>query len=76
MSKIFNFLFVSLMLVACATGVSSIESKSFVSEEQTIEQMSDEMLELTKDSDQERTPAIYVVIISEPETITVTPPKK
>ena len=44
--------------------------------EQLVEQNYDEMLELAREMDQERTPAIYIVVISEPEIITARPPKK
>ena len=35
----------------------------------------DEMLEMAKEMDQERTPAIYIVVISEPEVVIARPPK-
>ena len=76
MNKIFNFLFVSLMLFGCVASASSIKNKILMPEAQIVEQEYDEMLELAKEMDQERIPAIYVVIISEPEIITAKPPEK
>ena len=76
MNKIFNFLFVSLMLFGCVASASSIKDKILIPEAQIVEQDYDEMLELAKEMDQERIPAIYVVIISEPEIITAKPPEK
>ena len=76
MKKIFNFLFVSLMLIGCVASASSIKSETFVPLGQIVERTSDEMLELAREMDQERIPAIYVVIISEPEVITAKPPDK
>ncbi len=76
MNKIFNFLFVSLMLFGCVASASSIKNKILMPEAQIVEQDYDEMLELAKEMDQERIPAIYVVIISEPEIITAKPPEK
>tara|TARA_Y100000310_G_C20534874_1_gene740368 strand:- start:822 stop:1055 length:234 start_codon:yes stop_codon:yes gene_type:complete len=74
MKKIFNFLFVSLMLIGCVASASSIKSEASVPLGQIIERTSNEMLELARGVDQERVPAIYVVIISEPEIVTAKPP--
>tara|TARA_Y100000034_G_scaffold133547_1_gene199278 strand:+ start:135 stop:365 length:231 start_codon:yes stop_codon:yes gene_type:complete len=76
MRKIFNFLFISLMLVGCAASVSAIKNKTTIPETQIIEQNHNEMLELAREMDQERTPAIYVVVISEPEIVIAKPPEK
>ncbi len=64
------------MLLGCVASASSLKSESSVPIGQIIEKNSDEMLELAVEADQERIPAIYVVIISEPETITARPPEK
>jgi hypothetical protein len=76
MKKIFNFLFVSLMLIGCVTSASSIKNEASAPLGQIIERTNDEMLELAREVDQERIPAIYVVIISEPEVVTAKPPGK
>ena len=76
MKKIINFLVVSLMLIGCVASASSIKSEVFAPKGQIIEMTNDEMLTLAKDTDRERIPAIYVVIISEPEIITAKPPEK
>tara|TARA_Y100000310_G_scaffold46916_1_gene43546 strand:- start:1 stop:195 length:195 start_codon:yes stop_codon:yes gene_type:complete len=64
------------MLFGCVASASSIKNKILMPEAQIVEQDYDEMLELAKEMDQERIPAIYVVIISEPEIITAKPPEK
>jgi len=64
------------MLFGCVASASSIKDKILIPEAQIVEQDYDEMLELAKEMDQERIPAIYVVIISEPEVITAKPPEK
>ena len=64
------------MLFGCVASASSIKDKILIPEAQIVEQDYDEMLELAKEMDQERIPAIYVVIISEPEIITAKPPEK
>ena len=64
------------MLFGCVASASSIKNKILMPEAQIVEQEYDEMLELAKEMDQERIPAIYVVIISEPEIITAKPPEK
>ena len=64
------------MLFGCVASASSIKNKILMPEAQIVEQDYDEMLELAKEMDQERIPAIYVVIISEPEVITAKPPEK
>ena len=72
MSKIFNFLFISLILVGCVTTVSSVKNKTIPTME-IVEQDRDEMLELAKEMEEERTQAIYIVVISEPKTVTAKP---
>ena len=76
MKKIFYFLFISFMLVGCLASASSTKNNISIPVEQIIEQDRDEMLELAREMDQERIPAIYVVVISEPEIITARPPEK
>ena len=76
MRKIFYFLFISLMLVGCLASVSSTKKNMSTHIGQIIEQNRDEMLELAREMDQERTPAIYIVVISEPETIIAKPLEK
>jgi len=73
MKKILNFVFASIILIGCVAGASSVKKNDYVPKGQIIERATDEMLELAQDSDQERIPAIYVVIISEPETIVAKP---
>lgn len=75
MSKILYFLFFGL-LIGCATTVSPINNNFEAPKAEIIEQDYDEMLELAKEMDHQRSPAIYVVVISEPETITAKPSKK
>jgi|GEM_PF-6911766 len=76
MKTIFYFLFISLMLIGCAASVSVIKNKTTTPESQIIEQDHNEMLELAREMDQERTPAIYIVVISEPEIVIAKPPEK
>ena len=76
MNKILSFCFAVLVLVGCVTGASIIKDTSPAPKGEIIEQMTDEMLELAKEMDQERSPAIYVVVISEPVVITAKPPEK
>ena len=73
MSKILSFCFALLILVGCVTGTSIIGGKTIMPE---IAHMADEMLELASDIEQERTAAIYVVVISEPEIIIAKPPEE
>ena len=76
MKKIINFLVVSLMLIGCVASASSIKNEVFAPKGQIVEMAHDEMLELARDTDRERIPAIYVVVISEPEIIIAKPPEK
>ena len=76
MKKVFNFLFISLMLVGCIASASSSKNNMSMPAAQIIEQDRNEMLELAREMDQERIPAIYIVVISEPEIITAKPPEK
>jgi|1_EtaG_2_1085319.scaffolds.fasta_scaffold00243_4 hypothetical protein len=73
MSKILSFCFALLILVGCVAGTSIISGEAINPE---IEHMTDEMLELASDIEQERTAAIYVVVISEPEIIIAKPPEE
>jgi len=73
MSKVFNFLFISLMLIGCVASTSYIESKASLPPAKIIEQDRNEMLELAKEMEEERIQAIYIVVISEPEIITAKP---
>ena len=54
-------------------NASSVKEQDPLPKGQIIEQMNSEMLELAIEMEQERYPAIYVVIISEPEIITAKP---
>jgi hypothetical protein len=76
MNKIFNFLFASLFLIGCVASASSVKYGSTAQKSYMTERTHDEMLELVRETEQERIPAIYVVIISEPEIITSTLPEK
>ena len=76
MSKILSFCFALLILVGCVTGTSIISGAAPSPEKIAIEHITDEMLELASDIEQERTAAIYVVVISEPEIIIAKPPKE
>ena len=73
MKKIINFLFTSLILIGCVASASSIKGEVYAPMGQIVEQMPDEMLELANEVEQERVPAIYVVIISEPEIVIAKP---
>lgn len=64
------------MLAGCLASISSTKNNMSMHAEQIIEQDHNEMLELAREMDQERIPAIYIVVISEPETIIVKPPEK
>jgi hypothetical protein len=71
MSKLINSLFASLILIGCVANASSaIKTDMSIPKGQIFNQTTDEMLELARESDQERIKAIYVVVISEPEIIT------
>ena len=74
MNKLFSFLIVTLILIGCATNASNIKNKASLPSAPMIEH--DEMLKMAKDMDQERVPAIYVVVISQPEIITAKPPRR
>jgi hypothetical protein len=76
MSKILSFCFALLILVSCVAGTSIINSEAPGPKDVVDEHMTDEMLELANDMDQDRIQAIYVVVISEPEIITAKPPEK
>ena len=73
MNKIISLLFASLILIGCVVGRSVVKNETPAPKEQIVEQMTDEMLELAREMDQERSPAIYIVVISEPEVITAKP---
>jgi len=76
MKNIINFLIASLILLGCVAKASSVMTKEHVPKGLIVERTNDDMLELAMDMDNERTPAIYVVIISEPEIIIAKPPEK
>jgi len=75
MKKIINFLFASLILIGCMANASSVKTTTPTPKGHIIEKSNQEMLELAMDMDDERTHAIYVVIISEPEIVIAKPPK-
>ena len=75
MKKIVNFLFISLMLAGCIASASSTK-KMPVPAAEIIEQDRNEMLELAREMHEERTQAIYIVVISKPEIVIAKPPEK
>lgn len=75
MLKILKYILICTFLIGCVASASSLKSERQAPTAQIIERNYDEMLELAKEMDQERTPAIYIVVISEPEVIVAKPPK-
>ena len=61
-------------MLGCAATASTVNTVHYKPEAKIIEQNNNEMLELAHDMEQERIKAIYVVVISEPETVTAKPP--
>ena len=76
MLKILKYISICVLLFGCAASAASLEREKATPKAQIIEQDYDEMLELAKQMDQERKPAIYIVVISSPEIVTATPSKK
>jgi len=75
MLKILKYLSICILFVSCVAGATSLKKQQYKPSSKIVEQDYDEMLQLAKEMDQERTPAIYIVVISEPETIIANPPK-
>jgi 1,2-phenylacetyl-CoA epoxidase PaaB subunit len=76
MFKILKYISICILLIGCAASASSFKKKEPTPHAQIVDQNYDEMLKLAREVDQERKPAIYIVVISSPEIITATPPKK
>jgi len=76
MFEILKYISICVLLFGCAANAVSLEREKTTPKAQIIEQDYDEMLELAKQMDQERKPAIYIVVISSPEIVTAMPPKK
>ena len=75
MLKILKYLSICILFVSCVASATALKKQSHKPSAQIIEKDYDEMLDLAKEVDQERTPAIYIVVISEPEIIVANPPK-
>ena len=73
MLKALKYIAICLLLFGCVASASSLNKRVHKPAAQLIEQNYDEMLELAREMDQERTPAIYIVVISEPEVISAKP---
>ena len=76
MKNIIKILIASLILLGCVAKASSVVTKEYAPKGQIVERTNDDMLEWAMEMNDERTPAIYVVIISEPEIIIAKPPEK
>ena len=75
MLKILKYLSICVLLASCVASASALKKDGPQPAAQIIDQNYDEMLEMAKEMDQERTPAIYIVVISEPEVVIARPPK-
>ena len=75
MLKILKYLSICVLLASCVASATSLKKDAPQPAAQIIDQNYDEMLEMAKEMDQERTPAIYIVVISEPEVVIARPPK-
>lgn len=75
MLKILKYISICVLLASCVASASALKKDSPQPAAQIIDQNYDEMLEMAKEMDQERTPAIYIVVISEPEVVIARPPK-
>tara|TARA_R100000008_G_scaffold70709_1_gene48394 strand:+ start:993 stop:1244 length:252 start_codon:yes stop_codon:yes gene_type:complete len=75
MLKILKYISICVLLASCVASASALKKDSPQPAAQIIDQNYDEMLEMAKEMDQERTPAIYIVVISEPEVVIAKPPK-
>ena len=75
MLKILKYLSICVLFASCVAGATSFNRETPPPAAQIIDQDYDEMLEMAKEMDQERTPAIYIVVISEPEVVIAKPPK-
>ncbi len=75
MLKILKYLSICVLFASCVASATSLNRETPQPAAQIIDQDYDEMLEMAKEMDQERTPAIYIVVISEPEVVIAKPPK-
>ena len=75
MLKILKYLSICLLFASCVASATALKKDAPQPAGQIVEQEYDEMLQLAKEMDQERTPAIYIVVISEPEVVVAKPPK-
>ena len=75
MLKILKYLSICVLLASCVASATALKKDGPQPAAQIIDQDYDEMLEMAKEMDQERTPAIYIVVISEPEVVIAKPPK-
>jgi len=75
MLKIIKYLSICLLFASCVASATALKKDTPQPTGQIVEQEYDEMLQLAKEMDQERTPAIYIVVISEPEVVVAKPPK-
>tara|TARA_Y100001973_G_C5080460_1_gene272207 strand:- start:257 stop:508 length:252 start_codon:yes stop_codon:yes gene_type:complete len=75
MLKILKYISICVLLASCVASATALKKDGPQPAAQIIDQNYDEMLEMAKEMDQERTPAIYIVVISEPEVVIAKPPK-
>ena len=75
MLKILKYISICVLLASCVASATALKKDGPQPAAQIIDQNYDEMLEMAKEMDQERTPAIYIVVISEPEVVIARPPK-
>lgn len=75
MLKILKYLSICVLFVSCVASATALKKQPVQPAAEIVEQNYDEMLELAKEMDQERAPAIYIVVISEPEVVIAKPPK-
>ena len=75
MLKILKYLSICILFVSCVASATALKKPEHKPAAQIIEKDYDEMLELAKEVDQERTPAIYIAVISEAETVVARPTK-
>ena len=75
MLKILKYLSICVLFASCVASATSLKKDNSQPVAQIIDQDYDEMLEMAKEMDRERTPAIYIVVISEPEVVIAKPPK-
>ena len=75
MLKILKYMSICVLFVSCVASATALKKDNPQPAAQIIDQNYDEMLEMAKEMDQERPPAIYIVVISEPEVVIARPPK-